>query len=271
MTNQTPPSENSSPQAEPPATPANSRGTAGAEQAWARPIDRLKVSDVPVGAASLNVNGREVVSPLQGFGALWQKTYKVRLAGANVTPQDVMREWKQHFPKFQPPENRFLPSIAGVKPGEVLFIEAMLPAWPGSKWGFPVSAGVMVLYADEEMFTVMTPAGFPEAGWNTFSAYQEEGVTVAQVQSLARANDPIYEFGFRFIGGAAQQEKIWASVLTALAEHFSVAGLVQTDVSCIDASIQWRQAKNIWHNALVRTVLYKLSAPFRWLAGLFKR
>jgi hypothetical protein len=255
MTTPTPPSDNSS------AKPEN----------WARPIDRLKVSDVPVGAASINVNGREVVSPMQGFGPLWQKTYKVRLAGANVSPQDVMREWKEHFPKFQPPENRFLPSMAGVKPGEVLFIEARLPAWPGSKWGFPVSAGVMVLYADDEMFTVMTPAGFPEAGWNTFSAYEEEGVTVAQVQSLARANDPIYEIGFRFVGGAAQQEKIWASVLTALAAHFAVSGLVQTDVRCIDSTIQWPQAKNIWHNAIVRTVLYKLAAPLRWLASLFKR
>jgi hypothetical protein len=238
---------------------------------WARPVDRLKVADVPTGALSINVNGREVVSPLQGFGPLWQKTYKVRLPGANVTPQDVMRDWKEHFPEFQPPENRFLPSLAGVKPGEVLFIEATLPAWPGSRWGFPVSAGVMVLYADEEMFTVMTPAGFPEAGWNTFSAFVEDGVTVAQVQSLSRSNDPIYEFGFRYIGGAAQQEKIWPKVLAALASHFGVSGIVQTDVSCIDNSLQWSQAKNVWHNAIIRTFFYKLAAPFRWLAGLFKR
>jgi hypothetical protein len=112
-----------------------------APERWARPVDCLKIADVPIGALSINVNGREVVSPLQGFGPLWQKTYTVRLPGANVTPQGVMRDWKEHFPKFQPPENRFLPSLAGVKPGEVLFIEATLPAWPGSRWGFPVSAG----------------------------------------------------------------------------------------------------------------------------------
>src|SRR5260221_10160323 len=105
MPPQTPPSDNSSPKAERPATPQNNRDQAGSAQAWARPIDRLKVSDVPAGAASINVNGREVVSPIQGFGPLWQKTYKVRLAGANVSPRDVMREWKEHFAKFQPPEN----------------------------------------------------------------------------------------------------------------------------------------------------------------------
>ncbi len=251
-------------------TPPSDKSSSGNEH-WARPIDRLKVSDVPTGPASINVERAQLFSPMQGFGALWRKTYKVRLAGANVTPQEVMRVWKEHFPEFQPPENRFLPSMAGVKPGEVLFIEASLPAWPGSQWGFPVSAGVMVLYADDEMFTVMTPAGFPEAGWNTFSAYIEEGVTVAQVQSLARANDPIYEFGFRFVGGAAQQEKIWAAVLTALARHFEVTGQVQTDLSCIDATLQWSQARNVWHNAIIRTVFYKLAAPLRWLKSRLSR
>jgi hypothetical protein len=238
---------------------------------WARPIDRIKVSDVPTGAVNLNVEGREVVSPMQGFGPLWQKTYRARLPGAQVTPREVMKVWKENFPKFQPPENRFYPSMAGVRPGEVLFIEAIVPAWPGTRLGFPVSAGVMVLYADDEMFTVMTPAGFPEAGWNTFSAYEEEGTTVIQVQSMARTNDPIYEIGFRFFGGAAQQEKTWAYVLTQVAAHFGVAGQVQTQLACLDPSLQWGQAKNVWHNAIIRTFLYKLGTPFRWLARQFKR
>jgi len=30
----------------------------------------------------------------------------------------------------------------------------------------PVAAGVMILYADDLSFTVMTPEGFPEAGGN---------------------------------------------------------------------------------------------------------
>jgi hypothetical protein len=238
---------------------------------WARPVDRIKVSDVPTGAVNLNVDGREVVSPMQGFGPLWQKTYRVRLAGTQVTPREVMQIWKENFPKFQPPENQFYPAMAGVKPGEVLFIGATVPAWPGARLGFPVSAGVMVLYADEEMFTVMTPAGFPEAGWNTFSAYEEEGCTVIQVQSMARSNDPIYEFGFRFFGGATQQEKTWAHVLTQVAAHFGVAGQVQTQVTCLDPSLQWRQAKNVWHNAIIRTFFYKLGTPVRWVARQFKR
>ena len=41
---------------------------------WAQRIERLEVSDVPEGAANVNVQGRREVGALQGFGQLWQKT-----------------------------------------------------------------------------------------------------------------------------------------------------------------------------------------------------
>ena len=238
---------------------------------WAAPVDRLRVSQVPSGAGGLNVDGREVVSPMQGFGPLWQKTYRVRLSGAQATPEEVVRVWKENFPRFQPPENRFFPSLAGVKPGEVMFIDATLPIWPGMSGGMPVSAGVMIMYADDVSFTVMTPAGFPEAGWNTFSAFEEEGATVAQVQSMARSNDPIFEFGFRLMGGARQQEAIWSHVLTGLAAHFGVQAQVQTQLACLDPSLQWSHFGNVWQNAIIRTFFYKLAAPLRWLRRGLRR
>ena len=36
-----------------------------------------------------------------------------------------------------------------------------------------LSTGVMVLYADEESFTLMTPEGHMFAGWITFSAIEQ--------------------------------------------------------------------------------------------------
>src|SRR4051812_40853506 len=80
---------------------------------WAAPIDRLKVSEVPTGATNINVEGREVDSPMQGFGPLWQKTYRLRLAGLAKTPAEIMSVWKENFPKFQPPENQFYPPMVG--------------------------------------------------------------------------------------------------------------------------------------------------------------
>ena len=225
--------------------------------AWARPVSKLKVSDVPTGAVNLNVDGRQVVGPLQGFGQLWQKTYRVRLCGADVTPAEVVRVWKERFPEFHPPQNRFYPSVAGVQPGEVVLINASVA-------GLPVDAGVMVMYADDESFTLMTPEGFPESGWNTFSAYEEDGCTVAQVQSMARAADPIYEISFRLFASKAQ-EKIWTHVLASLAAHF---GMVHANVEmhkiCLDPKLQWSQVKNVWNNAGARTMMYLMMAPLRW-------
>ena len=84
---------------------------------WARRVERLEVPDVPEGAVNLNVSARREVGALQGFGQLWQKTYRVELAGADVAPAEVVKVWKERFPEFQPPQNRFYPSMEGVKPG----------------------------------------------------------------------------------------------------------------------------------------------------------
>ena len=232
---------------------------------WAGHVGTLKVGDVPAGAMNLNVEGRRVVGPLQGFGALWQKTYQVRLRGENLTLADVIQVWKARFPEFQPPQNRFFPSVAGVTPGEVVLINASLQ-------GMPVGTGVMVLYADDESVTLMTPQGHPESGWVTFSAFEDEvadGTIVAQVQSMARANDPMYELAFHVIG-SKEQEKIWTHVLSALAAHFACEQQVSLSKTCVDPTLQWSQAKNIWHNAAVRSMLYTLAAPARWVRGMFK-
>ncbi|HEX9922394.1 MAG TPA: hypothetical protein VGD99_07005 [Anaerolineae bacterium] len=232
---------------------------------WAKTVATLTVSGMPAEAINLNVEGRHLTGPLQGFGQLWQKTYRVRLSGVEVSPAQVVEVWKANLPKFMPADCRFYPSLTGVQPGEIVLIDADLPGLPP---GMPVATGVLVLYADDESFTVMTPEGHPEAGFNTFSAYEEDGVTVAQIQSLGRANDPIFEFGLRFMGGSAQQEKIWCHVLTALAAHFGIGGQVQMHKSCVDAQLQWSEAKNIWHNAIVRTALYM---PVYLLRKLFRR
>lgn len=238
---------------------------------WARPVERLRVSEVPAGAINLNLEGRQVVSPMQGFGQLWQKTYRIRLSGVKATPAEVMQVWRANFARFQPPENHFHPPSDGIRPGDLMFIDATVPALPGTPNILPVASGVMVLYADDESFTVMTPEGFPESGWNTFSVMEEDGVPVVQIQSMARATDPIYEFAFRFLGSSDQQERTWHHVLTAVAAHYQVAGEVKMHKTCLDPKVQWSQAKNIWQNAAIRTFFYHLAAPFRWASRAMQK
>ena len=68
--------------------------------------------------------------------------------------------------------------------------------------GAPVrlSTGVMVIYADEESFTFMTPEGHTLSAWITFSAYRDGSVTVAQAQALERPSDPLDELTY-MLGG----------------------------------------------------------------------
>lgn len=220
---------------------------------WAQNVTTLKVGAVPTGAVNLNVDGRRAVGPLQGFGPMWQKTYRVHLDGVQTQPVEVIRVWKENFPKFWPRGNRFYGPITGIAPGEV----ALLNLKTG---GMPLSTGVLVLYADDESFTLMTPQGHMFAGWITFSAFEQDGVTVAQAQVLMRANDPIYEVGLR-LGGHRQEDRFWQHTLSALATYFGVEAPVQTEAIVVDPKLQWAQMRNIWHNAAMRTTL---TAPTRW-------
>ena len=233
----------------------------GREAAWAAPVSRLKVGEVAPGALNLNVEGRQPVGPLQGFGQMWQKTYRVRLSGTQTTPAEVIRIWKDKFPTFWPSGAKFYGPLAGIAPGEVALINVKGPG------GMPLSTGVLVIYCDDESFTFMTPEGHMLSGWITFSSYEEEGSTVAQAQVLVRANDPIYEIGMRLMGYKAEDRQ-WHHVLRSLAAHFGVAAQVEQTTTLVDPRLQWKQARNIWKNAAMRTAMY---APVRLARKLVGR
>jgi hypothetical protein len=130
-----------------------------------------------------------------------------------------------------------------------------------------LSTGVMVLYADEESFTLMTPEGHMFAGWITFSAVEREGSTVAQAQVLMRASDPIFEAGLTF-GGHRQEDRFWQHTLGSLAAHFGEhEAEVDTQVVCVDKKRQWSKFRNVWQSSAIRSTIYTLSAPLR----LFRR
>ena len=232
------------------------------EEYWAQPVSELKAGHSPEGALNVNLEGRQVVGPLQGFGRLWQKTYAVRLSGASASPKEVIKTWKEEFPQFWPKGNQFYAPLTGIAPGEVAVIN-MSPAA-----GMKLSTGVMVIYADDESFTFMTPQGHVFSGWITFSAEESDGTTLAQTQLLVRANDPLYEIGFR-LGGSKAEDKFWEQTLESLARRFGVEAHVQLTASCVDPLLQWSQARNIWHNAAIRTGIYIGMTPLRWARGLF--
>jgi hypothetical protein len=231
---------------------------------WAKSVTDLKVSEVPDGAVNLNVEGRRLASPIQGFGKMWQKTYQVRLPADRVSSTDLIAIWKQHFPEFWPEGNRFYGPLTGIEPGEVALLNMTLPG------KMKLSTGVMVLYADEESFTLMTPQGHMIAGWITFSASEVEGETVAQAQVLMRASDPIFEVGLT-MGGHEQEDRFWQHTLTQLAGRFDQEAEVDTQVVCVDKKRQWSKWRNVWHSSAIRSTVYTLGAPGRAVRRLFTR
>lgn len=224
---------------------------------WARHSGPLSVGDTPEGALNLNVEGRELAGPMQGFGKLWQKTYRVALPGVDATPQEIIAAWKANYGEFWPDGNNFYAPLAGIQPGEVGLINADMPG------GMKLSTGVMVLYADDVSFTYMTPLGHPFAGWITFSADDVDGTTHAQVEVLMRATDPASEVGLA-LGGHRTEDRMWAQTLANLANFFGLDDpQVDTSVVCVDRRRQWRRAGNLRHDAALHTAAHLLAAPVR--------
>ncbi len=133
-----------------------------------------------------------------------------------------------------------------------------------------LSTGVMVIYADDESFTFMTPEGHMFSGWITFNAYERDGATVAKAQVLVRANDPLWEIVMRAYG-FRKEDEFWLHTLKSVASHFGVDGQPQMTSVCVDPKLQWSQAKNIWHNAAIRSAGYALMLPARWMTRLVTR
>ena len=244
---------------------------------WARKVERLQVAPRD-GVRGTNVAGRRLTGPVQGFGKMWQKTYRLD-AGPQIQPEQAIATWREHFPEFWPKGNRFAGALTGINPGDIALLDLAIGG------GVKLSTGVFVLYADAESFTLMTPQGHMFAGWITFSAERAGGTTmvqantvqtntvptntvpttIVQAQVLMRANDPLYEIAMT-MGGHRKEDKFWAATLTALGQRLGVQDpKVETRSICVDSKRQWRHSRNVWHNSMVRSVLQTLAAPFTGL------
>lgn len=78
---------------------------------------------------------------------------------------------------------------------------------------------------------------------------------------MTRANDQNYELGLR-LGGHRQEDRFWQYTLRSVAARFGVPDTpIQIAVVCLDLRLRWSYARNVTHNAAVRTLLL---GPTRW-------
>lgn len=209
---------------------------------------------LPSDSLDINVEGQAISGPDRGFGQLWHKTYRVRLTGADVSPEEVIRVWKERYGEMWPSGNHFYRPHSGLKPGEVALADLEMPGKAR------LSTGVIVTSVEPTSFSFVTPEGHTMAGDITFSAHDDSGTTVAQIDVILRASDPIFEIGM-MLGGHRHEDRFWEETLSTLASHFGVDGRPETTAVRLSGARRWRNATNVVNNAFLRTGLYMAARP----------
>ena len=229
------------------------------QESWARPVDHLTTTARTAGMDT--VTGKRVAGPIQGFGQMWQKTFAIRVPAGAHSPESVIAHWKELFPTFWPMGATFYAPLAGITPGEVALLE--IAPVPGSP--VKMSTGVMVIYADRESFTFMTPEGHALSAWITFSAYRDGDETVVQAQALERTSDPFIELTYIF-GANRSNDRFWEQTLANLGRSLGLAQpVVETTKVCVDRRRQWRYARNLTHSPAINMAVSTVTAPARWV------
>lgn len=88
---------------------------------WATKVDWLTVDS----DGGLNVAGRRLTGPVQGFGRMWRKTYWIELS-PEISPRTVIATWKGRFGEFWPKASRFKGPLTGLSPGDVALVPAVV-------------------------------------------------------------------------------------------------------------------------------------------------
>jgi hypothetical protein len=233
-------------------------------ESWAKPVSSLHIShELPDKAINLNVEGKRLAGMNAGFGRMWQKTYTIPIAAPHVSPQQVVKVWRENFGQFWPKAGRFYGPLTSISPGDVALLNLSI--------GGPakLSTGIFVLYADDVSFSFINPEGHLFAGMITFSASEVDGVTVAQVQALIRASDPFYELTMPVTH--RKEDRFWRGTLRNLAHAFGVDAQPEMTSTLIDKKRQWSHWRNIKNNAAMRSMFHTAKAPFRAVASPFRR
>jgi hypothetical protein len=102
----------------------------------------------------------------------------------------------------------------------------------------------------------------PFAGWNTFSAFKMDGVTVAQLPLLMRADDPPFELAMVAFAHRMEDHH-WQQTLHNLAAYLGVQAPVADQTLRPDRRRQWSKVGNAWYDAAVRSALHTLAAQVR--------
>lgn len=223
------------------------------------PISAVISDPLPGEALAENVEGRAVTDPDDGFGKLWHKQFWIRLEGVDVTPEGLVKNWKDRYTEFWPKGSHLYQPSGGLEEGDTAAADLAMIG------GTRVGTGIRVIDEQPTSFTFATLEGHTLAGTITFSGKKDGDVTVAHVDVLMRASDPIYEIGMP-LGGHHHENNFWKASLRALARSYGIEAEPESKTECLDKRRKWANATNITENAFLHTAAYLVARPFRRLA-----
>ncbi len=238
-----------------PAAPRSGHG--GLLRGWAASVDYVRTKNIPESAMNINVHGRQTTSPVNGFGRLWDKKYRLQIDGAAPRPDQIMAAWKSDFEAFWPEGNHlFLSDGGSITPGATALLNLRFPG------GLTMATGFMVMYVDDRSFSFITVQGHVISGWITFRSFRENSATVIQVHPTFRTSDALMETAFR-LGGAEEEDRFWRKTLANLADRLGLRGEFQQESVLVDPLLQWNRWGNIWYNGMIRSFIYMPFYLFR--------
>lgn len=226
---------------------------------WFQPGVNQPARALAVYPCLLNVLHSRLTGPEDGFGQKWEKIYYLRLPAGRLTPEGVIAHWKERFSSLWPRGSQFFTPAAGIRMGEIALLKL---SFPGRYTPF-VATGVYINHADSTRFTYTALSGHPIAGSLTFTAFREDGDLIVQAHAVLRASDPLYEIAFRLAG--EREDLFWQHTLENLAASMGVPGHFSKEIILLDPGLRWRNARNLLHNAAIRSAIYQLTFPMRLL------
>jgi hypothetical protein len=233
---------------------------------WALPGSQLMIHGKPLNFPHPSIEYKHFAGPQEGFGQLWHKVYRMEFPKKNITAAKLVQTWKNQFPKFWTKGNYFIGAKGEMKPRDVAVLNLAGPRGITAPGGLPmISTGVLVVSSNDSAFTFITLMGHMFAGIIDFSSHEEGDQIIVLINILIRASDIFYELGMRFGVITAIEDRFWTAALRNLGAYFGEQAEVKISSELIDSTVQWSRFWNIWNNAAIRTTIYTLTHPLKWI------
>jgi hypothetical protein len=155
----------------------------------------------------------EIQRPDDGYGPLFHRVYRTRIRGTDMSPEAVIARVAGDPDSVAPTEFASFQKVHGAA-GEMRVADEYVVHMAGP-WDGPVR----VVERTPTCFRLVTLEGHLEAGQIRFSAREEDGMVVFEIESWARSAGPVVHLLYDRLRMAKEvQLHMWTSMLQRIAE-----------------------------------------------------